>query len=314
MRAFATQSLLALTTLWMLSALIFLGIRILPGDVAVAILGQGATEESLVALRHSLGLDSSAWQQYWLWLNQLLHGELGNSLTTNAPIGPVLLGRLGNTLELALLSTALVVPLSLLLGVVSVIQEGRGFDRACNAVVLFLLSMPAFLVGYMLIVSLSVSIDLFPSLSIVTQDMAVGGYLWAMTLPVLTLTLSVLPYIVRMTRGALLDVMQAPYIEIAVLKGLPRWHIVVVHALPNAVGVIIQTIALNVAYMVAGVVVIEQIFVYPGLGQYMVDAVGKRDIPVVQVVALFFGATYIILNRLADSFSRNSNPRLKGEA
>jgi peptide/nickel transport system permease protein len=314
MRSISNQILLALMTLWLLSVLIFAGIRILPGDVAIAILGQGATDEAIAALRHSLGIEGSAWAQYWHWLGGLVQGQLGNSLATGMPIKPALMYRLGNTAALALVTTCIVVPLSIALGVLAVVHEGRTFDRLCNLLVLLLLSLPAFLIGYLLVVCFSVSFEVFPSLSVMTADMGVAEYASAMALPVLTATLAVLPYIMRMTRGTLLDVMQRPYIEMALLKGLPRWKIVIVHAMPNAVGVIIQTVALNIAYMVAGVVVIEQIFVYPGLGQYLVDAVSKRDIPVIQVTALIFGATYIVLNRTADFLSLRTNPRLKREA
>lgn len=312
MAALVRQLLLALLTLWLLSVVIFVGVRVLPGDVAIAILGQGATEEALAALRHSLGVDASAWSQYWHWLGALAQGQLGDSLSTGAPIAPTLKFRLWNTVVLAGVASSIVIPLSVGLGVLAVIYEGRWVDRLCNGVILLLLSLPAFLIGYLLIVVLSVSNDVLPSLSVISPDMDFASYLAALALPVMTAALAVLPYITRMTRGALLDVMHRPYIEMAIMKGLPRWQVVIVHAMPNAVGVVIQTIALNIAYMMAGVVVIEQIYVYPGLGQYLVDAVGKRDIPVIQVTALIFGATYILLNRMADYLSRSSNPRLEG--
>lgn len=314
MRPLMNQLLLALLTLWLLTVLIFAGIRVLPGDVAIAILGQGATEEALAALRHSLGVDAPALSQYWHWLGQLAQGHLGNSLTTGMPIEPTLKFRLRNTLVLAGATSCLVVPLAVGLGVMAVMHQGRYLDRLCNAVILLLLSLPAFLVGYLLIFLLSVNVDLLPSLSVISPDMDAQAHFSALALPVMTAALAVLPYIMRMTRAALLDVMRQPYIEQAVLKGLSRSRVVLMHAMPNAMGVIIQALSLNIAYMVAGVVVIEQIFVYPGLGQYLVDAVGKRDVPVIQVSALIFGATYIALNRTADFLSRSSNPRLQGRS
>ncbi|WP_233342816.1 ABC transporter permease [Burkholderia cepacia] len=305
------QTVLALLSIWLLSMIVFAGSRVLPGDAALAILGQSAGTDTLAAMRHTLGIDVPAPIQYLRWLSGILRGDPGTSLSTGMPISPVLWPRLANTLLLASSAALITLPVSIGLGVAMAVFEGSYFDRACNFVVLILLSLPAFLIAYSLVIWLSVDAGLFPSISVITPGMSTFDRITTLALPVATLALAVLPYVTRMTRNALLDVMRRPYIEMALLKGVSVRRVVLVHALPNAIGAIIQTVALNVAYMIAGVVVIEQIFVYPGLGQYLVDAVGKRDIPVIQATTMIFGVSYVILNRVADHLSHATNPRLK---
>jgi peptide/nickel transport system permease protein len=298
-------------TLLAVSALIFASTEILPGDVASAILGQQATPEALAAIRAELGLDRPAVARYADWLLGFVQGDLGRSLANRQPIAAQIGQRLGNTLFLAGVAAAIAVPLAVGLGVLAAIRRESFLDRAISILTLSTISVPEFFVGYLLILFLAVQFPVFPSLATVSPGMGLGESLYTVALPALTLTLVVVAHMMRMTRAAVVDVLSAPYVEMARLKGLPERHVVVRHALPNALGPIATVVALNLAYLVVGVVVVEVVFVYPGMGQYMVDAVAKRDVPAVQACTLVFAATYVALNLTADLLGIVSNPRLR---
>ncbi|QIX95203.1 MULTISPECIES: ABC transporter permease [Cedecea] len=303
--------LLGILTLWLVSVLIFVGTELLPGDVASAILGQNGTPETIAALRLQLGLDQPAVYRYLHWFSGVLHGDLGNSLTNNQPIGAELLPRLANTLFLAAYAALIAIPLAVMLGIASAVWRGSWFDRLANTLTLLSISVPEFFVGYVLVIFFAIRLAWFPSLALVDPDASLGDRLYACTLPMLTLVLVVLAHMLRMTRASVGAVMSSSYIETALLKGLSRWRIVLGHALPNALAPIINVIAFNLAYLVVGVILVEVVFVYPGIGQLMVDAVTKRDLPVVQACGLLFGGTYILLNTTADLLAIWCNPRLR---
>jgi peptide/nickel transport system permease protein len=311
MRLAAQRVALGLLTLLLVSGLIFVGTEILPGDVATAVLGQSATPDAVEAIRRSLGLHDSAIVRYLNWLRAFSTGDVGSSLTTGRPVGPDLWIRLKNTFFLAGTAAVIAVPLALLLGITTAIFKNTYYDRLTNVLGLAAISLPEFFVGYLLILLVSVQLGWFPSLAMVSPDMGLWDRLDAIALPTITLVLAVLAYIMRMTRAAVLDVMSHPYIEMAILKGVPTGRLVLQHALPNALAPIIQVIAFNLAYLVVGVVLVEVVFVYPGIGQYLVDAVSKRDIPVVQACGLVFGMTYVGLNVIADILIIIVNPRLR---
>ena len=298
-------------TLIAVSVLIFAATELLPGDVASAILGRQATPEAAAAIRAELGLDRPAPARYADWLGGFVTGDLGRSLANREPIAPRLAERLGNTLFLAALAALVAVPVAVGLGVAAAVWRGRIFDRAASALTLAAISVPEFFVGYLLIVLLAVRLPLFPSLASISPGMALPERLHAVALPALTLALVVVAHMMRMTRAAVVDLLAAPYAEMARLKGLSEARVVVRHALPNALGPIAAVVALNLAYLVAGVVVVEVVFVYPGAGQYMVDAVANRDVPVVQACAMAFAAAYVGLNLLADLLGLLGNPRLR---
>lgn len=302
---------LALLTLLLTSILVFVGTEILPGDVAIALLGQSASTETLEAIRQSIGLHEAAPVRYLHWLVAFLSGDFGASLVDHRKITPELWMRIGNTFFLAGVAAAVTVPISLALGVATALLRNTWFDRAANAAGLAAISLPEFFIAYLLILSLAVQFDFFPSLATVSPGMPFGEKLWTIALPVLTLVLAVLAYIMRMTRAAILSVMASQYIEMAVLKGVPNWRIVIFHALPNALPPVFQVVAFNLAYMVVGIVLVEVVFVYPGVGQYLVDAVAKRDVPIVQACGLIFAATYVGLNLVADILVIVSDPRLR---
>lgn len=303
--------LLGILTLWLVSVLIFVGTELLPGDVASAILGQNGTPETIAALRLQLGLDQPAVYRYLHWFSGVLHGDLGNSLTNNQPIGAELLPRLANTLFLAAYAALIAIPLAVMLGIASAVWRGSWFDRLANTLTLLSISVPEFFVGYVLVIFFAIRLAWFPSLALVDPDASLVDRLYACTLPMLTLVLVVLAHMLRMTRASVGAVMSSSYIETALLKGLSRWRIVLGHALPNALAPIINVIAFNLAYLVVGVILVEVVFVYPGIGQLMVDAVTKRDLPVVQACGLLFGGTYILLNTTADLLAIWCNPRLR---
>jgi peptide/nickel transport system permease protein len=302
---------LGLLTLLAVSALLFFGTNLLPGDVAAALLGQDATPEALHHIRAALGLEQPAGLRYLHWLGGALHGDFGTSLTSARPVGAQVLPRLGNTLLLASLAALVSVPVAVGLGLLSAMREGGVLDRLVSLLSLVTISVPEFFVGYVLTLLFAVQLGWLPSLAIMHGGMSIAERLAAIALPVATLVIVVLAHMLRMTRSALLSVMSAPYIEMAFLKGLPRSTVVLRHALPNAAAPIIAVVALNLGYLVVGVVVVEAVFVYPGAGQLMVDAVSKRDLPVVQACGLVFAATYVGLNTIADMLAIIVNPRLR---
>jgi peptide/nickel transport system permease protein len=309
LKMIAQRLALGALTLFVVSIVIFGATELLPGDLASAILGQSATPETLAALRAQLGLNDPAPVRYWAWLTGALQGDFGVSLATRRPIADMIEQRLGNTLFLALYAAALAVPLALVLGILAALWRNSIFDRVANAGALSAISFPEFFVAYILVLWLAQS-GYFPSMVRISPASSLADKLYMSFLPALTLTLVVTAHMMRMTRAAIINLMASPYIEMARLKGASPLRIVLRHALPNALAPIINVIALNLAYLITGVVVVEVVFVYPGLGQLMVDSVAKRDIAVVQAIALIFASAYVLLNLTADVSSTLTNPRM----
>ncbi len=316
---------LGVLTMFMVSIIIFLAVNMLPGDFAQALLGQSATPEAVAAIRKDLGLDKPIYTRYFDWLIGVMQFDFGTSFakanfatyagtTADVNFGSVadqIAPRFANTLFLAAVTAAIAVPLSLLIGVLAALYRYSIFDRIANISTLTSISSPEFFVAYVLILLLAVLNPVFPSLSNIHDGMDFAQKLQKTMLPALTLTLVVTAHMMRMTRAAIINLLASPYIEMARLKGLSPFRIIVFHALPNALAPIINVIALNLAYLITGVVVVEVVFVYPGVGQLFVDSVKIRDIPVVQACCLVFAAAYISLNLLADVMSILSNPRLR---
>jgi peptide/nickel transport system permease protein len=291
---------LGVMTLLVVSAVVFFSMALLPGDIAQQILGQAGTPDAVANIRHDLGLDRPIGERYVSWMSGVLHGDLGRSLASGRPIAEITQSRLVNTLFLAAFAALVSIPLSVGLGMVAAMYRRQPFDTAINLLTLLAISLPEFLVAYLLIYVFTVKAGWAPSLAVVGVDSPLSERVHKTVLPVLTLTLAVAAHMTRLTRAAIVNVLSSPYIEMARLKGLTAWSIIVRHALPNAVGPIVSVVVLNLAYLIVGVVVVEVIFTYPGLGQLMVDSVSKRDLPVVQASCLIFAATYITLNLLAD--------------
>lgn len=301
---------MGLGTLFVVSGIIFFAVELLPGDLAEEILGQAATEETVAAFRKEVGLDRPVLERYADWLGGVVVGDFGTSLANGRDISDLIGTRLYNTLFLAGMAALIAVPLSLMLGLLSALYRNSWFDRLTNVSTLASISFPEFFIAYILIFFLSVQYGVFPPIANVAPDTSLGESFYKLTLPALTLTLVVVAHMMRMTRASIINLLASPYIEMARLKGMKPWRIIVVHALPNALAPIINVVALNLAYLVVGVVVVEVVFVYPGLGQLLVDSVAKRDITVVQACSLVFAATYILLNLTADVLSIVTNPRL----
>lgn len=302
--------LLGLLTLFVVSLIIFLGVELLPGDLAQAILGQAATPETVAAFRKELRLDLPAYERYFEWLGGMVQGDFGRSLANQREISELLGSRLENTLFLAGLAAVISVPLALTLGILAALYRNTLYDRTVNVVTLTSISFPEFFVAYILILFLAIQAGIFPSISNIGPDIGFWERVYRTMLPALTLTLVVVAHMMRMTRAAIINLLASPYIEMARLKGLSPSRIIVHHALPNALAPIINVVVLNIAYLIVGVVVVEVVFVYPGLGQLLVDSVSKRDLPVVQACSLVFAMTFILLNLLADVLSIVTNPRL----
>jgi peptide/nickel transport system permease protein len=307
----AQRLALGILLLFAASILIFVGTMILPGDVAQSILGQSATPEALANLREELGMDQPALTRYFDWLFSALQGDLGTALTNGRDIAESLSTRLSNTLFLAFWAAVIAVPMAIFLGLLAVRYKDRWPDKLISAVTLTSISIPEFLIGYVLMYFISVKLGWFPSVAMINDSMGLGEKLHSIALPVIVLVLVVLAHMMRMTRAAILNVMQSAYIETAELKGMSGLDVIRKHAFPNAIAPIINVVMLNLAYLVVGVVVIEVVFVYPGMGQYLVDHVSKRDVPVVQACGLIFAAVYIVLNMIADIVSILANPRLR---
>ena len=287
----------------------------LPGGYAQNILGQGATPETVAAFNRELGLDRSGVIRYVEWIGNLLQGDFGYSYsglsgTIKRSVSAIIAPRLYNTFFLAVMAASIAVPLSLFLGVLAALYRNSWFDRIINSVTLTTIAMPEFFIAYVLMFFLAVKFRWFFSLSTVGADTPFLEHLERAALPALTMTLVTVAYMMRTTRAAIISLLASPYIEMAQLKGVSKSQVVVRHALPNAWAPIATIIAFSLAYLVVGVVVVEVVYVYPGIGQLMVDAVSSRDMPVVQGCALIFAATYILLNLLADIVSIITNPRL----
>ncbi len=302
---------LGIVTIFAISLLITLGVEALSGDVCSAILGQMASESTIAACREQLNLNRPMHIRYIEWLWNFLHGDMGKSLANSREVSELIGNRIGNTLYLASLSALLAVPLGICLGVMAALYRNSGLDRAISIATLSAISVPEFFVAYILMAVLSVQFNVFPVISNVDSSMGFFERAYVSALPVFTLMLVCVAHIMRMTRASIVSLLASPYIEMAKLKGVKPRQVIIRHALPNAWAPIIQVVILNLAYMVVGVVIIEVVFVYPGLGYLMVDSVQLRDMPVIRATAMVFASVYVLLNLLADVLSMLANPRLR---
>jgi peptide/nickel transport system permease protein len=308
---------LGIVTLFVVSVIISVVFELLPGDFAKAILGQSATPETVAAFQREKGLDRPPVERYLKWIGGVVQGDFGQSYSGAGSLGgaqrqvaELIEPRLVNTLVLAGVTAAVAVPLALVLGLLAALYRNSLFDRLVNLVSLTSISAPEFFVAYILMLFFAVRLPIFYALANVSSDTPLLEHLARIALPVLTLVLVIVAHMMRMTRAAIINLLASPYIEMARLKGVSPRRVIVHHALPNAWAPIATVVALNLAYLIVGVVVVEVVFTYPGIGQLMVDAVSKRDLPVVQGCALIFAATYILLNLLADIIAIVTNPRL----
>lgn len=297
-------------TLLLVATIIFVATELLPGDAALHILGRDATAENLAAMRERLGLGQPSYLRYLDWLGHLVMGDLGTSFGTNMPVAPLVADRLWNTMRLAAFAALLCMPLGFLLGVRSAIHAGSVFDRSTGIVALVVASLPEFFLGLSLVFLFAVQLGLFPAIAVVRPGQDAVAFLRSAFLPALTLALSMIPHLVRMTRAAIMAELTSSYVETSVLKGVSRSAIIWGHVLPNVLGSLISTSALILAYLIAGVVVVETAFAFPGIGRLMVDAVANKDMPLIQASALVMSAVYVVTNLLADLYAMLASPRI----
>jgi peptide/nickel transport system permease protein len=300
-------------TLLMVSVVVFAITNLLPGDAAEESLGQAATPETVAALRAQFGLDQPAPVRYARWLGHLLSGNPGTSLLNGKPVTTLIGQRLPSSLVLAGVTAAVSVPLALALGILSAMLSGSLFDRAVNVGTVALVSVPEFLIATLAVLLFAVKLRWLSALSHTDDIASFTGFVRAYAMPVFTLCCVIVAQMARMTRAALLDQLSAPYVEMARLKGAGPVRVVLVHALPNAIGPIANAVALSLSYLLGGVLIVETVFNYPGIANLMVDAVTTRDIPLVQACAMIFCGAYLLLVMLADILAIVANPRLRNQ-
>lgn len=298
--------------LFAVSVIIFCATLLLPGSPATAILGQQATPERIAALEAEMNLDQPPLKRYLLWLGGVFTGDFGTSTSTGGPVSELLGEPLVNSLVLMLLAALISIPLGVLLGVYAAWWRGYKRDQAITWVTLILAALPEFVIGIALVTLFATSV--FKVLPAVTMSPP-GSHVWQfpsqLVLPTLTLAFVVTPYIARMTRATMIETLESGYVEMARLKGVPERRVVFRHALPHAVGPIAQVVAIQLAWLAGGIVVVEYLFRYPGLGVALIDAVNYRDVQVVQAVSLLIAAVYVVVNLLADLVSLAANPKLR---
>jgi peptide/nickel transport system permease protein len=303
---------LGAVTLFLVSLLVFGTTQALPGDAARAMLGKEATPERLAALREHLHLDHPVWEQYADWLGGIAHGDFGQSLATEQPVMTLLAPRIGNSAFLVLVSALIAIPASLLVGVVSAVRRDRGIDHILTLASLIFAALPEFVIGIALVMLFATQVfHWLPAVAMVADDEPIWRQLDQVVLPAIALDLAVIPYMGRIMRASMIEVLESEYVQMARLKGMPPRRVIARHAVPNAIVPFVQVTALQLAWLAGGVVVIEFVFRYPGIGSALVDAVANRDLPVVQALALLIGALYVALNTLADILTILLTPRLR---
>ncbi|MTH78440.1 ABC transporter permease [Paracoccus aestuariivivens] len=302
---------IAAITLLIVSVVVFGATQMLPGDVAEILLGQSATPEAVAGLRKAMNLDQPAIMQYGSWLWGLLRGDLGTSYANSMPVADLIGGRLVNTLRLGAVTAAIAVPLALSLGIATAMYRGTAFDRAVNACIIAVISVPEFMIATLAVLVFAVWLKWLPALSVNSDIDSITQMLRVFAMPVITLLCVICAQMIRMTRAAMISVLDSPYVEMALLKGASRSRMVLRHALPNAVGPIVNAVALSLSYLVGGVIIVETVFNYPGIARLMVDSVATRDLPLIQGCAMIFCIGYLILITVADLIAILSNPRLR---
>jgi peptide/nickel transport system permease protein len=304
--------LLGIVVLILVSVVVFLATQALPGDPARAILGRSATPASLAALRRQLHLDRPVLDQYLTWVTGLLRGNLGTSLAAQEPVTTLLAPRLVNSAVLVALAAVVSIPLSIAIGAWAAFKREKAFDTVSSLLLLVLAALPEFVVAVVLVILFATTVfHVLPAISTVPPGSRPWNNWLALVLPTLTLVIAVAPYVARIMRASMIEVLESDYVEMARLKGLPERTVLVRHALPNALGPVFQVIALNLAYLAGGIIVVEYVFNYTGVGGALQQAVVNHDLPVVQALAVLIAAVYVILNLLADVATILVTPRLR---
>jgi peptide/nickel transport system permease protein len=304
------RGLIGVVTLFVVSIVVFAATEVLPGNAAYAILGHSATPARLRALELQLHLNRGLLDQYWIWLSGLLTGKLGNSLANGIPVWTFVEPRLLNSSFLVLVTGAIGSVLGVAMGAVAAVRKDGWFDHVTSVASLAVTALPEFVVGIgLIIVFATLLLHVLPAVSVLPP----GTYAWTqprlLVLPVATLVIVIVPYLYRMTRASMIEALDSDYVEMARLKGVPTWRVIIVHALPNAIAPVIQVIGLNYLYLAGGIVIVETVFNFPGIGQGLVNAVTDRDIPVIQFIVVVLAAFYVIVNIIADVIALAATPR-----
>jgi peptide/nickel transport system permease protein len=310
-RLLGKRVLSALLTLLLVSMVVFAAASLLPGDAAQEVLGQSATAEQVTALRHEMGLDQPAVTRYAHWLTSMLRGDPGWSYIAGMSVSELIGNRLVNTLSLAGATALVSVAMALTTGIVSAIHRGGRLDRALNLITLSLVAMPEFLIATVFVLIFSVKLTLLPPIAMISQEATWGELLRSCALPVACLAFVVTAQMARLTRAAVADELDRPYVEMARLKGVPLRRIVLFHIMPNAAGPVLNAMALSLSYLMGGALIIETIFSFPGLASLMVNAVTSRDMPLLQACAMVFCTAYLAMILIADVVAILANPRLR---
>lgn len=303
--------LVAIVTLLIVSFTVFFATEMLPGDVAEILLGQAATPEAVAGLRTAMHLNDPAILRFIRWLYGLATGDLGISYANNMPISHLIGGRFVNSLKLAAVTALFSVPIALTLGITAAMLRGSLYDRIVTTITIAVISVPEFMVATSAVLIFAVYLKWLPALSFANEVHSFGELLRVFAMPVITLSFVISAQMIRMTRAAVVETLNTPYVEMALLKGASRRRMVLKHALPNALGPIVNAIALSLSYLLGGVIIVETIFNYPGIAKLMVDAVATRDLPLIQTCAMIFCLAYLFLITLADIIAILSNPRLR---
>ena len=311
----ARRLALGVLTLFLISLVVYAAVLALPGDAATAILGREATPDSVAALRDQLNLNDSVISQYLSWIGGVLTGSFGESAATQQPVSELLSDRVANTAFLVFVAAVVAVPLSIGIGVWTAMRRDHSVDHVVSTSTLVLAALPEFVIGIGLILLFATSLfHWFPAVSLLAPDEKAWSNPSVVVLPAATLVLAVTPYISRIMRGSMIEVLESEYVTMARLKGLAERTVIWRHAVPNAIVPAIQVTALQLAWMAGGVVVVEFVFSYPGIGSAFIDAVDNRDMPVVQTITILAAAIYVVLNLLADLATIAVTPRLRTEA
>ncbi|WGW12344.1 ABC transporter permease [Saxibacter everestensis] len=314
LRLITRRLLISIVILLLVSILVFVATLLLPGDPAQAILGQQATPERLAALREQMNLNDPVWQRYLSWLGGLFVGDFGTSTANGSSVAALLSSRIGASLVLMVLAAVIAIPVGVLVGSYSALRRGRTGDHVVTGLSLVLAALPEFVVGIALITLFSTTVfTVLPSVTMAPPGEAVWAYPSQLILPTVTLVLVVSPYIVRMMRATMIEVLDSGYVEMARLKGVPERQVILRHAVPHALAPVAQVVAIQLAWLAGGIVVVEFLFRYPGVGQALVDAVANRDIQVVQTLSMLVAAVYVVVNLLADIVGILTNPKLRTE-
>ena len=303
--------LLGFFTVIIVSIIIFTGVELLPGDACTAFLDRDAFGKLLENCRENLGLNRSGLVRYFEWAFAALQGDLGVAANGTTSIGELVGDRLKNSLFLAGCSLSVGIPLAIFLGVLTGLKRDKPIDIIVSTGAIFAMTIPEFVSATILILIFSVWLGWLPGIVVVSASAPVQDFFPEIILPVVVLAMVMTAHMLRMVRSSVIDVMSGDYVQMATLKGVPYWRLVFKHALPNALLPAINVVALTIAWLVGGVVVIEVVFNYPGLGRMMIDAISDRDLPVVQAIALIVGSAYVGVNLAADMLTMFLNPRLR---